>query len=61
MDDNKFMIWVVSIICSCIVAVAVVLTVYVYFDDKLFIEAGYTRATLPGAGVHWVKPEGKGE
>jgi len=55
--DDGFDSLIIKSLCVIVISVTLIICVFVYFDNKNFIEAGYTHAMLPGrSSAAWVKP-----
>ena len=56
MSDNAFWAIVVSVIAGCITVLFLGMAMADVFITTWYIDAGYTKTTLPGhSGVVWVK------
>jgi len=57
MDENQFWVCVWAVILSGAVVIIGLCQTHVTQRVKMFTDAGYTQAMLPGSGIaRWVKP-----
>ena len=56
MSDNAFWVLIVSVVAGCVTALFLGLAAADVIVTTRYIDAGYTKTTLPGhGGVVWVK------
>jgi hypothetical protein len=57
MDSDKFWVIIWGMIIGSITAIFITLMVTNHLNEKQFIQAGYSRQSLPGMSqTQWVKP-----
>ena len=56
MNEDKFWIWIWSLVAGSIVTITFIVALFIFMGQRDLIKAGFTREMMPGySGPQWVR------